>query len=102
VAERLRALGVDAVAAGEDPAAADLDDAALFAHAAREGRALVSQNAGDHLPLAEAASRGGDGHAGLILAAPGRYPRSPLVIDRLVRDLDAALSGAGPDAGSGG
>jgi hypothetical protein len=97
VAERLRAARVDAVSAADDAALAALDDEALFAHAGREGRVLVTQNVGDHLPLAERAAREGAGHPGLIIASPVRYPRSPLVIDRLVRDLDAVLSGHDPE-----
>jgi len=96
VSERLRRLGNDALSAA-DPALAALDDAELFAHAGRAGRVLVSQNVGDHLPLAERAARQAPGrHPGLIVVSPVRYPRSPLVIDRLVRDLDAVLSGHDP------
>ena len=97
VAERLRGMGTDALSAADDPALAALGDAELFAHAGLVGRVLVSQNVGDHLPLAEREARRGAGaHPGLIVVSPVRYPRSPLVIDRLVRDLDAVLSGHDP------
>jgi hypothetical protein len=97
VAERLRDVGTDALAAVDDPALAALDDEGLFAHAGRVGRVLVSQNLGDHLALAERTAGEEPGrHPGLIVVSPVRYPRSLLVIDRLVRDLDAVLSGHDP------
>jgi hypothetical protein len=97
VARRLREGGTDAVSAGEREDLRGLDDEALFAAAGREGRVLVTQNLGDHLPLARRAARDGAGHPGVIAASPIRYPRSPLVIDRLVLHLDALLSGADPE-----
>jgi hypothetical protein len=98
VATRLRAVGHDVVAAAERPELA-LDDAGLFRAAADEGRALVTGNVGDFLPLAEDALARGERHPGLVLAPPPRYPRTPLAVGRLVRDLDGLLGSRAPEAG---
>lgn len=87
-AERLRAAGDDALAAGERPDLRELGIAALAARAAAEGRVLASRNIADGLPLARAG-----GGPGVVLLSPERYPPTPLALDRLVRDLDAAVAG---------
>jgi hypothetical protein len=56
---------------------------------------LVSRNAGDVLPLA----RPGAG-PGALLLSPERYPPTPLALERLVRDLDAAARAASTGSGS--
>lgn len=67
------------------------DDAAVLGRAVSEERVLITQNAGDYLPLA-----GANGRPGVVIASPIRYPRSPLTIDRLVFHIDALL--VGPEA----
>jgi hypothetical protein len=92
VAQRLRELRYDAVALAERPEVADRDDVGISAFLREEGRALVTQNVADWLPLA-------DRVPGLILVDRQRYPRTPLAVDRLLLSLDATLGGlAGLDA----
>lgn len=90
LAERLGELGYDVAMAGggEDVSA---EDAATLARAGQDGRALVTQNIGDFLALADTANG-----TPIIFASPIRYPRSPLTVDRLVFHLDSLL--AGPQA----
>jgi hypothetical protein len=90
LARRLRELRHDVVALAERPDLLDLDDAAVAAALAGEGRALVTQNAADWIPLQDALP-------GLLLVDRHRYPRTPLAADKLILALDAALSGLGGD-----
>lgn len=94
IAERLRAGGIDAVWAGERADLAGLGDEELLARAGEEGRVLVTQNVGDHLPLAEAAA---GRHPGVVMVSPVRYPRGPLGVDQVVLALDAYLSSGDPE-----
>jgi hypothetical protein len=90
LARRLRDLRHDAVGLAERPDLLDLDDAALAAALGDEGRALVTQNAADWIPLQDALP-------GLVLVDRHRYPRTPLSMDKLVLSLDAALAGLAGD-----
>ena len=90
LARRLRDRRHDVVALAERPDLLGLDDAAVAAALAEEGRALVTQNAADWIPLQGALP-------GLVLVDRHRYPRTPLSADKLVLALDAALSGLGGD-----
>lgn len=75
-AAALRDRGHDA---GAVKSRADLlgrSDAVLLALAAREGRALVTENARDFAQLAAVLSERGQAHAGIILVHPRRFPRT--------------------------
>lgn len=63
----LRLRGVDAVSSLEAGTTGWADEWHL-AQATAEGRALVSYNFHDYLPLAEAWFRAGRGHAGIVLS----------------------------------
>ena len=90
LARRLRDLRHDAVGLAERPDLLDLDDAALAAALGAEGRALVTQDAADWIPLQSALP-------GLLLVDRHRDPRTPLSMDKLVLALDAALAGLAGD-----
>lgn len=100
VAEGLRRAHRDAVSAADDPDLAELDEAALVAHARSEGRVLVTHAAGDHLPLARAAAATG-ARPGVILVSPVTYPRTTLCVERVVLALDAMLGEPDPEAPAG-
>jgi len=66
IAARLRKRGVD-VTAAQDVGNVQLDDRAQLAHAAREGRAIVTANVVDFIELAHEAVATNTEHAGILL-----------------------------------
>jgi uncharacterized protein DUF5615 len=91
VAERLRSLGVDAIAVKERPDLVGTSDADLLAFAAAEGRALVTENVKDFAVLDRhwAAAGNRNRHAGLVFTHPRRFPRAA---GTYVRHLTDALA----------
>jgi predicted nuclease of predicted toxin-antitoxin system len=96
IAEQLRARGhdVEAVATRSDLARAA--DRALLAAARTEGRAIVTENIRDFRRWAAEAIAHGDGHAGIVLTVPARYPRRGgravgRVVDALVALLESDI-----------
>lgn len=98
VARRLRSDGFDVDAVVEQPALRGLADSVQLARAAAEGRAIVTYDAGDYLPLTSQRSASGAGHAGLVLLRSDRFPQGDP--DRLARTLGLFLAGA-PDSTQG-
>lgn len=96
VARELRAAGFDVDAVVEHPGLRGLPDSEQLAHAAGEGRALVTYDAGDLIPLALARSASTEGHSGLVLLRSGRFPKADPA--RLVCGLRAFLDGPDPGA----
>jgi predicted nuclease of predicted toxin-antitoxin system len=93
IAEHLRAQGHDVMAVAAQPALAGLADRTLITAARRDGRALLTENVGDFMPIAAELTRTGTPHAGIILANPHRFPRSRDGIGRLVEALHDLLVG---------
>lgn len=91
IAEQLRARGHDATAVAGQPALAGLADWTLITAARRDGRALLTENVGDFMPIATELNRTGTPHAGIILANPHRFPRSRDGMGRLVEALHDLL-----------
>jgi hypothetical protein len=92
IAAQLRARGhdVEAVASRSDLVKAA--DSTLLAVARTEGRAVVTENVADFRRWAAEAIAQGDGHAGIVLTVPTRYPRSGnRAIGRVVEALVALL-----------
>ncbi len=92
----LRQRGYDAVHV-EDLDLKEVDDATVFAVAAREGRAVLTQNVRDFMPIAREYAERGEHHAGLIVT-PQRTLREllaralPLLSSRSAADVrDAVL-----------
>ncbi len=93
IAVQLRQLGHDVVAVQERPEWWGTPDDVLLADVAyRAGRALVTDNLRDFLPLHAALLASGRHHAGLVLAPSSRYPRSKRALGRWVNALHALLS----------
>jgi hypothetical protein len=69
IAQQLRAKGHDVIAVATVPALVSLPDDQIFAHAAATGRALVTANIKDFMPLDGQYRAAGQGHAGLILVS---------------------------------
>jgi predicted nuclease of predicted toxin-antitoxin system len=69
IAEHLRAKGHDVLAVADDPALISLPDDQIFARATAAGRALVTANIKDFMPLDAQYRAAGRTHAGLILVS---------------------------------
>lgn len=69
IAESLRKKGIDAVSA-HDVGNVQVSDREQLAHAAREGRCLVTRNARHFVVLSQEAIARQEPHAGIILCSP--------------------------------
>src|SRR5207245_6321842 len=87
IAEQLRADGHDARAVQEIPDLREIIDVKLLEWAAAEGRALVTENVQDFMPLHNAYVSEGRSHAGLVFSSPRSMPRSTRTIGMFVRVL---------------
>jgi flagellar biosynthesis/type III secretory pathway ATPase len=76
IAQQLRAKGHDAVAAVADPSLVSLPDEQILARAAATGRALVTANIKDFMPLDARYRAAGQAHAGLILVSAKTFPQN--------------------------
>jgi hypothetical protein len=76
VAWQLRAPGHDVVSIVADLALAGLPDDQVLAYAASEGRALVTANIKDFIPLDGRYRAAGQSHAGLILVSTKTFPQT--------------------------
>ena len=92
IAVELRRRGHDVVAAPERPELRGLSDADLFARMASEGRAILTEDASDFLPLVSSAAVRGTDHFGVVFTSPRQFPRTSRAIGRLVMALDAFLT----------
>jgi hypothetical protein len=86
IAEQLRAKGHDVLAVVADPALAGLPDEQILAHATSTGRALVTANIKDFIPLDARSRAASQAHAGLILVSAKTFPQD--------RSYTAALTSA--------
>ena len=80
IAEQLRAKGYDVTSVVADPALVGLPDDQVLAYAATEGRALVTANIKDFVPLDGRYRAAGQSDAGLIQVSARTFPqfRAPL------------------------
>jgi predicted nuclease of predicted toxin-antitoxin system len=86
IAEQLCAKGHDVLAVVADPALTALPDDQILAHAARTGRALVTANIKDFMPLDTLYRAASQEHAGLILISAKTFPQD--------RTYTATITGA--------
>jgi hypothetical protein len=91
IAPKLRTRGHDVISVHDRPGLVAVPDAQLFDLMAAEGRATVTENAIDYVPLARALALESRSHFGLILTSSASLPRSRNTIGRFVRALDAFL-----------
>jgi hypothetical protein len=75
IAQQLRAKGYDVLAVVADPALVALPDDQILARAAATGRALVTANIKDFMPLDAQYRAAGQAHAGLILVSAKTFPQ---------------------------
>jgi hypothetical protein len=76
IAQQLRAKGHDVQAVVADPSLASLPDDQILARAAATGRALVTANIKDFMPLDARYRAAGQAHAGLILVSAKTFPQN--------------------------
>ena len=100
IAEQLRAKGHDVLAVVADPAFIGLPDDQILAHATDTGRALVTANIKDFIPLDARYRAAGQAHAGLILVSTKTFPPDRSFTAAVTTALSALLDQ--PDQGQRG
>ena len=93
IAQQLRTKGYDVISVVADPALVGLADDQILAYATTEGRALVTANIKDFVPL-DARYRAADqSHAGLILVSTKTFPQNRGFASGVTIAIAALLSG---------
>jgi Domain of unknown function (DUF5615) len=92
IAEQLRAKGHDALAVVTEAALVGLPDEQILVHAAATGRALVSANIRDFVPLDARHRAAGQTHAGLILVSARTFPQDRAFVGTIINALSALLA----------
>ena len=91
IAQRLRAGNHDVISVVADSALVSLPDDQLFAYATAEGRALVTANIKDFIPLDGMHRAAGHAHAGLILVSTKTFPQDRTFTAAVAAALEALL-----------
>jgi Domain of unknown function (DUF5615) len=91
IAEQLRAKGHDVLAVVDDPALTGLADEQILAHATATGRALVTANIKDFMPLDARYRAASQAHAGLILVPAKAFPQDRTFTAVITSALSALL-----------
>jgi Domain of unknown function (DUF5615) len=91
IAVELRKRGQDVASANERAELRGLGDRELWSLASAEGRALMTENAADFMPLVREAASGGERHFGFVFTSPRSLPRSLGTIGVYVERLDSFL-----------
>jgi Domain of unknown function (DUF5615) len=91
IAEQLRAAGHDMLAVVTDPALVTLADDQILAHATTTGRALVTANIKDFMPLDARYRAASQTHAGLILVSSKTFPQDRAYTAAITKALAALL-----------
>jgi hypothetical protein len=76
IAQQLRAAAHDVTSVVADPALVALPDEQILAYATAQGRALVTANIKDFVPLDGRYRAAGQSHAGLILISTKTFPQN--------------------------
>jgi Domain of unknown function (DUF5615) len=76
IAQQLRAKGCDVISVVADPALIGRPDDQILAYATAEGRAVVTANIKDFVPLDGRFRAAGQSHAGLILVSTKAFPQN--------------------------
>ena len=91
IAQQLRAKGHDVQAVVADPSLASLPDDQILSRAAATGRALVTANIKDFMPLDARYRAAGQPHAGLILVSAKTFPQNRSYTSAITNALAALL-----------
>jgi predicted nuclease of predicted toxin-antitoxin system len=95
IAEQLRAKGHDVLAVVDDPALVSLPDDQILARATAAGRALVTANIKDFMPLDAQYRAGGQAHAGLIFISTKTFAQDRTYTLAITSALTALLDEPG-------
>jgi hypothetical protein len=95
IAGQLRAKGHDALAVVADPGLVSLPDDQILAHATATGRALVTANIKDFMPMDAQYRAAGQAHAGLILVSTKTFAQNRTYTTAVTSALLALLDGPG-------
>jgi len=98
IAQQLRAKGHDVLAVAADPSLISLPDDQILARAAATGRALVTANIKDFMPLDAQYRAAEQAHAGLILVSARTFPQNRSYATAVTSALAALLDKHGIQA----
>jgi hypothetical protein len=93
IAQQLRTRGYDAISVVADPALLGLPDDQILAYATTEGRALITANIKDFIPLDTRYRAADQSHAGLILVSTKAFPQNRGFPSAVATALALLLSG---------
>ena len=93
IAQQLRTKGYDVVSVVAHPALVGLPDDQILAYSTTEGRALVTANIKDFMPLDSRYRAAGQVHPGLILVSTKTFPQDRGFATAVTSALEALLSG---------
>src|SRR5258708_16149347 len=96
IAQQLRVKGHDVLAVVADPSLVSLPDDQILSRAAATGRALVTANIKDFMPLDAQYRAAGQAHAGLILVSAKTFPQNRTYTSAGTTPLPALLDQPGP------
>ena len=99
IAEVLRKKGHDVAAVQEQGQLLDKKDADLFALAARDRTAFLTEDVADFMPLLRQATSAGLDHFGLVISSAHSLPRTKKNIGRFVQVLDVLMRAHPDEAG---
>jgi hypothetical protein len=99
IANRLGAKGHDVIAVVSDPALMSLPDDQILSYAAASGRALVTANVKDFVPLDRQYRAAGQAHRGLILLSTKTFPQDRRYSSAVTHALAALLDNDGLQQG---
>jgi hypothetical protein len=91
IAQQLRAKGHDVLAVVADPSLVSLPDDQVLSRAAATGRALVTANIKDFIPLDAQYRAAGQSHPGLILVSAKTFPQNRSYTSAVTSALAALL-----------
>ena len=92
IAKQLRAKGHDIISVVGDPALVGFADDQVLAYATTAGRALVTANIRDFVPLDGRYRAAGQSHAGLILVSTKTFPQNRGFPSAITASLTTLLS----------
>jgi Domain of unknown function (DUF5615) len=95
IAQQLRAKGHDVLAVVADPSLVSLPDDQILSRAASTGRALVTANIKDFMPLDAQYRAAEQTHAGLILVSAKTFPQNRSYTSAVTSALAALLDQPG-------
>jgi hypothetical protein len=93
IARQLRTKGYDVISVVADPGLVGLPDDQVLAYATTEGRALVTANVKDFIPLDTRYRAADQSHAGLVLVSTKTFPPNRGFPSAVTSALAALLSG---------